>query len=175
MMSPYQETTVQPALFASMTFLSREERFLSEKPYRLTYNSKNIPRTNVIREVVHDIPVRDLREVESTFTFEKNGIAILEHQSSLTYEDFFHPVKIVERYCAEIAQVLLEYMRADHVYVFDYNVSCFVSPSSLQLLLIVLIWLLGTTASTRLPGYCKSHENCFINVQRSACAECAYW
>jgi hypothetical protein len=164
MMSSYQETTIEPALFASMTFLSKEDRFLSEKPYRLTYNSKNIPRTNVVREVVHDIPIWDLREVESTFTFEKNGIAILEHQSSMTYEDFSHPAKIVERYCTEIAQVLLEYMRADHVYVFDYNVRCFVCTSSLWLLLIALIRLPGAAASTRLPKYCGCYENSFINV-----------
>lgn len=106
---------------ASLNFLARLPDYQKDKPYGLTYNSVRIPRSNVTRES-HEVSIIDLRGKESTLNFEVNGIAVLEAESQMLYDDFANRDKILQCYCREVAAILLDFMSADRVEVFDFNV-----------------------------------------------------
>jgi hypothetical protein len=104
-----------------LSFLASDPLYKATKPYGLTYTSARVPRSNVLRES-HELAMHDLRERENELTFEKNGIAVLDMQSTMCYEDFEDRDKIVNCFCAEVAAILLDYMAAEYVEIFDYNV-----------------------------------------------------
>ncbi|KAK8099620.1 uncharacterized protein PG998_012861 [Apiospora kogelbergensis] len=107
---------------ASMAFLARDPLYAKEKPYKVHYASSSVPPTNHIRETVNDIPIRDLRGLEHELTFLRNGIAVIEIESKMRYEDFNVKQKIIDCYCDEISRTLLGYMQAKAVQVFDFNI-----------------------------------------------------
>jgi hypothetical protein len=104
-----------------LSFLAKDPLYRATKPYGLTYASARVPRSNVLRES-HEVAIHDLRQKESELTFEKNGIAVLDAQSTMSYEDFEDRDKVVNCFCTEVAAILLDYMAAEHVEIFDYNV-----------------------------------------------------
>jgi len=108
---------------ASLAFLEKDPLYETEKPYRLGYDSENVPATNLIRQFVHGIQMQDLRGFAHELTFERNGIAVLETGITMRYKEFNDSKLVIGRYCNEIGQILLDYMKAKTVQVFDYNVS----------------------------------------------------
>ena len=94
-----------------------------DKPYTLHRSClTNIPYDNFIAHTVENMTIRDLRAVEKTFSFDENGIAILQMQSSMAYDDFSDPAKIENIYCKEIGEALLQYTSAKSVQIFDFAV-----------------------------------------------------
>jgi hypothetical protein len=104
---------------ATMYFLAHDPVYDNIKPFFLQYfTSDGKPRNNVIQEDV-SVPISDIRGKENKFTFSRNGFAILDLQSKMTYEDFEDAHKIEELYCEELAQCLLHYFHAESIQFFD--------------------------------------------------------
>ena len=123
---------------ARLRFLKRAEIYKTEKPWGLNYDFDNWPtgvaRGNFVREDVENIWIHDLRGKEHQFTFKRHGFAVVEMDSSMTYEDFSIPKKVEEIYCAELSSCLLEYLGATHIQIFDTQVSSLSPLSNIPLI-----------------------------------------
>lgn len=115
-------------VLAKLNFLSRDPRYNVEKPYLLSYKSHNVPQHNFVREAIDDVRILDIRGQEHQLTFERNGIAVLEMETQMQFDDFSDSRKITQCYCEEIAQALYQYMRPKSVQIFDYNVGLMSFP-----------------------------------------------
>ena len=115
-------TEIETGVLAKLSFLSRDPRYNVEKPYLLSYESHNVPQHNFVREAVDDVRIHDIRGQEHQLTFERNGIAVLEMETQMQFDDFSDSLKITQCYCGEIAQALYQYMRPKSVQIFDFNV-----------------------------------------------------
>ena len=73
-----------------MWFLSELELYNTVKPYRLDFDPENdaIPRTNVVRIQVPNVPVHDIRSAEEELQFSKCGFSILNMPIALTKLDY---------------------------------------------------------------------------------------
>lgn len=109
-------------LNATLYFLSRDSIYSTVKPYILNYLSKTIPSTNYKAQKVENVPVSDLRFHEDQFTFSKNGFAVLEISSKMSYEDFANEDKILNIYFKEVANAVLQYTQGLSVHIFDFLV-----------------------------------------------------
>jgi hypothetical protein len=115
-------TSSREDVSASVFFLQRHDDYNTCKPYQLEYHSPSILRSN-LRSQKEDVLIKDLRGIESTFTFATNGFAVLELESEMSYEDYDNDDKVSGIYCREVAACLLSYMQAKSVQVYDYKVS----------------------------------------------------
>ncbi|KAF9888436.1 hypothetical protein FE257_008714 [Aspergillus nanangensis] len=114
-------------IHASFNFMKQVELYDKVKPYSIDNEIKKwdgpIPRTNYRNSVVEDVVVKDLRGREGQFTFEKNGFAVIELDSSMAYEDYSDPVKLYNIYLQEVAACLIQYFSATSVHIFNVVVS----------------------------------------------------
>ena len=108
---------------ATIYFLQRDEAWQKVKSYNLEFESEVVASSNIKTQKVDDISVKDLRGIEHGFTFHRNGFAIIEVESTMTYEDFNDLDKIERIYCQEVGQCLLQYMQAASVQIFDVQVT----------------------------------------------------
>lgn len=118
-------------LLATLYFLRRDELYRKVKPYNLEFPSDDLPISNLKTHKVDRLPVKDLRGIEHAFTFDRNGFAVLNLKSAMTYEDFDDPEKVENTYCQELGVCLLQYMHATAVQVFDAQVAKII-PTSIQ-------------------------------------------
>jgi len=110
-------------LHTSAFFLKRDELYKTVKPYaQRDFSDNALPADNLMTQRVTGLPIKDLRGIEEQISFEKNGIAVLEMKSAMSYSDFNDANKVKNTYCNEIANVLLHYMQATLVQVFDVRV-----------------------------------------------------
>jgi hypothetical protein len=137
-------------LEASIYFLENNEIYRTEKPYHLQYPISGVERSNLRTQKNEHIPIRDLRGREDEISFENNGIAILEMETSMTYEEFNDKEKLKNVYCEEVGNALLQYTGAKEVQIYDFDVR-----SCCLLLFYHLtkfnILLLGTASASWLP------------------------
>ncbi|KAK8043212.1 hypothetical protein PG994_013695 [Apiospora phragmitis] len=107
---------------ASLNFIKRLDLYESEKPFSIAHDIEgwtgNVPRSNYSKERVAT-PIEDIRGREDSFTFEKNGFAVIETTSSLDYNDFEDKKKVQDTYVPEVGSCLLEYFNATSVHVFS--------------------------------------------------------
>jgi hypothetical protein len=107
---------------ASLYFIARDPLYRKEKPYVLKYTSETTPISNYVTERVDNILIKDLRDIEDSFTFKQNGFAVLKIESTMAYEDFQEEQKILDIYFSEVANALLEYTHGVSVHLFDFLV-----------------------------------------------------
>ena len=86
----------RPFVTATMHFLKPNPLFSKQKPYAFNYGleTAEIPRTNMEREPVADIRIRDLRGSEDDYNLEKHGFEVMQLQSELSRDDFFDKSKL---------------------------------------------------------------------------------
>ncbi|KAL9621735.1 MAG: hypothetical protein Q9160_003853 [Pyrenula sp. 1 TL-2023] len=111
----------QPSLFADIGFLAKDPVYETTRVYDLDYESKQVPSNNLKTVVEPNVPVFDLRGAENSITFQNSGIAVLDLQTAMTYEDFAHEDRIMECYFQEVGQALLSYLGAASIQIFDYS------------------------------------------------------
>jgi len=99
-----------------------------EKPYTVHYTvsgwAGNVPRTNLTDPKAEVVRIEDIRGQEAHFSFQENGFAVLEMDSTLPYEEFENRAKVEKVYCQELASILLRYFDAQAVQFSDIEVSC---------------------------------------------------
>ena len=117
------ETPRHDHLHAPVFFLARDALYAEEKPYTLQYRSSTIPKSNVRSQHVGHLDIKDLRNHEHEYSFEANGIAVVEMESAMTYEDFEDAGKVNSTYIQEIVSCLFQQFEAANIQVFDWVVS----------------------------------------------------
>ncbi|KAL9046731.1 MAG: hypothetical protein Q9214_000507 [Letrouitia sp. 1 TL-2023] len=113
-------------LETNVFFLSKHNAYQNEKPYSLTSTARHLttadlPATNVV-QAYERIAVKDLRGIETDFTFQKSGFAVINMSSAMSYDDFDNPDSITRIYQAEVGNMLLHFLEAAEVHVFNYRV-----------------------------------------------------
>lgn len=106
-------------VWAETFFLARDERYTTEKLYRLQEPSEVLPGTNVKPDKINDLLIRDLRGKEHEYTFDEQGFAVMEMESALSYEEFSDPQRVEDIYLEELGTCLLEYFKGDSIQFFD--------------------------------------------------------
>lgn len=106
----------------TINFIQRDELYLEEKPYLLTYEApQGFPRTNIkLDERV--VAVEDIRGHENEFTINKNGFTIMQVNTKLSYEDFNDDALVKQVYLKEVAEALKSLLGASRVQVFEHIV-----------------------------------------------------
>lgn len=95
------------SLRATLHFLPRDPLYDIEKPYSIQYEPHgDIPQTNVCRDVVEGVSIRDIRGVKNSLKFDKDGFIVRELNSKLEYEGFANPDRVREVYVPEVCDLL---------------------------------------------------------------------
>lgn len=101
-------------------FLTRSDKYATEKPYTLRYKPDGFPQTNVER-TLHSLFFRSLREGPQ-LDYEKCGFKIAMLKSAMAYEDYDDEQKIETVHQKEIATCVKTAMEASSVHILDYVV-----------------------------------------------------
>ncbi len=110
---------------ASLTFIARDPKFASEKPYELGYISPDgLPLRNFELDKV-DVTVHDLRPIKDSVLLDREGIAVVELRSKMAYEDYFDESKVKAVFAEEVRERLLSHLRARRLFFHE----CVVGPA----------------------------------------------
>ncbi|EPS36394.1 hypothetical protein H072_10097 [Dactylellina haptotyla CBS 200.50] len=112
-----------PSETSSIGYLQKLPLYDKVKPYIL-----NIPvfpedcYQNVFMEYIHNIKISDIRPAKSLPTLDKNGFQLVEHETSLSYDDFLDKKTIYEKYFPESEALLKKATGASRVYIYEHQV-----------------------------------------------------
>lgn len=105
-----------PHVNAPLTYLAP----MAERPHSYTYDPPpGVPRSNSIAET-HVMPVFDVRPLERDIALDREGFALLHHESVV--HDFSNDADIRRAYYPEAERVLRQATGAKHVFIFDHTV-----------------------------------------------------
>jgi hypothetical protein len=103
-------------------FLNRDDLYNEEKPYSLRFAPPSgFPRSNIKLER-HDVLIKDIRQEKGELSFSKDGFDVVNIPSAMSYDDFGDEKKVKALYLKEVAEALKQYLKADHVQVFEHTV-----------------------------------------------------
>lgn len=109
-------------------FLKRDELYDTEKPYSLRFTPpEGFPRANIKLER-HDIDIHDVRKEAKDFVFGRDGVEIIDFESTMAYEDYDNDGTVKEVLLKEVANRLKTFLGAQHVQIFEHTVSETSSP-----------------------------------------------
>lgn len=109
-------------IHTSMHFLKQDELYAIEKPYSLRFTPPDgFPAANIKLDK-RDIDIHDLRNNAKSLTFERDGVSVLEFESSMTYEDYDDDEIVKEILLKEVANLLKDFLAAQHVQIFEHTV-----------------------------------------------------
>ena len=104
-------------------FLPKNDLYQTVKPYSLDFETEDVPRSNLTAQKVEDLLIKDLRGPEKEYSFEDNGIAVMNLESTMSYEDWNHQQKVQDVYCQELGVCVLNYLQASSIQIFDAQVN----------------------------------------------------
>lgn len=89
---------------SSIKYLKRDEKFKSEKPFKVTFDTSHIPGGQKSNHEFVDVAVlmTDVRPNMSGFTLDKNGFQFCKLPTSLSHQDFLDDEAITSRHYAEV-------------------------------------------------------------------------
>jgi len=93
------------------------------KPYSLFIDTKDELRSNLESYKVPGLLIMDIRAHDGEYTFNKNGIAVVEYNSKMEYENWFDQKKIEDIYCQDLGQTLIKQLGCSAVQIFETLVS----------------------------------------------------
>ena len=92
---------------------------MADRPRNYTFDPPpGIPRSNSTHEA-HTVPISDARAVASDISLDREGFAVLHHQSAV--KDFWDEDEVRRVYYPEVQRVLAEVTGASKVYIFDHT------------------------------------------------------
>lgn len=105
-----------------MYFLSRDEKYVYEKPYTLRYTPDDgLPQTNIDRTEFR-IKFHDLR-AERNLVYNNCGFKVANLHSQMTYKDYVDVDKVETIHGPEVAECVKQALKASSAEVLDYVVS----------------------------------------------------
>jgi hypothetical protein len=110
------------AVEGKMYFLSRDEKYMEEKPYTLRYATEDgFPQSNIER-TEYSIKFHDMR-VKRDLVYSRCGFQVAHLQSKMKYEDYDDVQKVESVHQPEVAECVKRAMNASSAEVLDYVVS----------------------------------------------------
>jgi hypothetical protein len=93
---------------------------MAERPRNYTYDPPpGVPRSNSVAET-RVVPILSARPVSAEISLDREGLALVHHQSAV--HDFYDDDEVRRTYYAEAERVLAEATGARRVFVFDHTV-----------------------------------------------------
>ena len=93
---------------------------MAERPRNYTYDPPpDVARSNSVAET-HVVPILSVRPVTAEISLDREGFALVHHQSAV--HDFYDDDEVRRTYYAEAERVLAEATGARRVFVFDHTV-----------------------------------------------------
>ena len=106
-----------------MRFLERDELYDTTKPYSIMYYLKeDFPRNN-LKHALHDVQIRNMRDLEYLDRLDTRGFGVLRMQTTMQYTDWENLERVGEVYCRELERCLVQKLDAQHVRALDFQVS----------------------------------------------------
>lgn len=78
--------------------------------------------TNAIQEIVHDIPVTDIRPIKDALTLEKDGVLVRELHTKMQHDDFASPAAVQNPYLPRVQEMLQKELGTGNVAILEYLV-----------------------------------------------------
>jgi len=104
-----------PHVFAELNYLGP----VSERPRNYaTEPPAGIPQSNTTRDT-HIVPVRDVRPIASEISLDREGFALLPHETAV--RDFWDDTEIRNTYYPEAEAAIAAATGADRVFIFDHT------------------------------------------------------
>jgi len=92
---------------------------MAERPRNYTYEpSAGVPRSNTVGEA-HTLPVHDVRPIASEVSLDRDGFAVLPHESAV--RDFWDDDEVRRIYYPESAAAIAKATGAARVFIFDHT------------------------------------------------------
>lgn len=93
---------------------------MTERPRTLAYEPPSgVPGTNIVPEP-HIVPIHDARPIASDISLDREGFAVMPHQSAV--RDFYDDDEVRQVYYPEAERLLQQATGAGRVFVFDHTV-----------------------------------------------------
>jgi len=107
--------TVLPHVDANLNYLApmadRPRNYASEPP-------AGVPRSNTVPEA-HTVPIHDVRPIASEVSLDREGFAVLRHETSV--RDFWDDDELYETYYPEAEAAIIAATGASRVFIFDHT------------------------------------------------------
>jgi hypothetical protein len=104
-----------PHVDAELRYLSP----MAERPRNYTYEPPaGVSRSNIVPEA-HTMPIHDIRAVASEISLDRQGFALLRHESAV--RDFWDDDEVRKVYYPEAADVIAQATGAARVFIFDHT------------------------------------------------------
>jgi hypothetical protein len=104
-----------PHVYAELHYMSP----MAERPRNYTYEPPaGVPRSNIVPEA-HTMPIHDIRAVASEISLDRQGFALLRHESAV--RDFWDDDEVRKVYYPEAADVIAQATGAARVFIFDHT------------------------------------------------------
>lgn len=118
----YSPRELSDDIVGTLVFAERENpKHAVEKPYNMRFDPGNgLARSNMEYET-QKVKLHDLRYKD--FNFDQHGLQMVEHQSTMQYEDFANATMVEDIYLSEVATMLEKLLNVHDVYIFEYVVS----------------------------------------------------
>jgi hypothetical protein len=133
---------------ATLYFLRQDDLFKKVKPYSLSYDTVDVPRSNLKSQKVTDLLIKDMRAEDAGYDFDKNGIEMVKYEDRMKYEDWFDQKKVEDIYCEDLGKALIKRLGCSSVQIFDTLVSY-----RNEIILIFHSILAGSQAPPIFPGF----------------------
>src|SRR5258708_6983559 len=92
---------------------------MAERPRNYTYEPPaGVPRSNIVHEP-HTIPIHDIRAVASETSLDREGFALLRHESAV--RDFWDDNEVRKVYYPEAEGAIAQATGAARVVIFDHT------------------------------------------------------
>jgi hypothetical protein len=108
-------TIESTAVVAELNYLAST----GERPRTFTYEPTDGSPRSTIRTEAHRLPIHDIREEDRAFSLDREGFAVVHHQSAVS--DFEDEDQVRGVYYAEAERLLKEVTGADRVFIFDHT------------------------------------------------------
>lgn len=93
------------------------------KPYSLSIDTKDELKGNPESCKVPGLLIKDIGADDGEYTFNKNGIAVVEYNGKMEYENWFDQKKIEDIYCQDLGQTPIKLPGCSAVQIFETLVS----------------------------------------------------
>ena len=110
---------------ASLKYLACDPKYMTEKPYTCLIDLSDVPgaaATNIVSEVVSEIPVTDVRGRTAELNLDQHGFEVLDVGQSFSIGNFEDQEWIKKEYYPFICQLLLDKLDAKEAHVFEHQV-----------------------------------------------------
>ncbi|UKZ50396.1 hypothetical protein TrVGV298_004656 [Trichoderma virens] len=109
------------AISASFFFLQHDEKWVTEKPYHVLFDPpEGLEKSNLNLQQVNNITVKDIRELDSPPTIEKNGFTLIKiNPGPLKSEEFDDNQKVAKFFLPQAAAAVKEALGAYRIQFFD--------------------------------------------------------